>query len=128
MSGRLPWRLLVILGWVVILVVALEYCFCAVMLLFAGAQSISYIGSAWYLTLLGGALITLILSIAIGRRMYSIARAQGGGCALVIVTPLLLLCLLGLLLWSGHLEQLLPVDPRWNLFIALYELLRRFIG
>jgi hypothetical protein len=65
-----------------------------VFIMYPGASQ----SSSLRLMLLGGAVITLILSIAIEVRMYPIARAHGGGCAFIVVTPLLLLLLLLLFL------------------------------
>jgi hypothetical protein len=92
MNSRLPWWL-VILGWAVYLVVAIQYFIDALVLLAVRAGLPYKVDGAWYLILLGGAMVILVPSDAIGRRAYWIARAHRGGCALTIATPVLLLFL-----------------------------------
>ena len=118
MSGRLPWWLFVSLGWVVIFVVAIAYWFIAVFLGLVAAQMYPLVRIGFFLLLLGGAVVTLFLSIAIGDRMNSIACAHRGGCAFTIVTPLLLLLsllLLLLLLWPFLLKLFFVLIFWWDL-------------
>jgi hypothetical protein len=129
MSNRLPRRLFVILGWVVIAVLATEYCVGAILLLYGAALSEGYIiGAAWYLTLLGGALITLVLSIVTGSRIYPSAPVFNAGCFFTFGIGLLSLFMLLLSFFSplGWLSDKLFIH--WNPFWYLFELLRRFIG
>jgi hypothetical protein len=91
MSNRLPRRLFVTLGWVVILVVGIGYSLTSIML-FLGASQMSFeLFASSSLRLQGGAVITLVLTIVIGVPIYAIARAQNDGRASAIATSLLLL-------------------------------------
>jgi hypothetical protein len=98
MRHRLPWWLLVIAGWVVTLVMVGVLLYMSIVFIMV-AHDLGIppeIGIGWSLVLLGGAAITL----HIGVRTYSIARARRGGCALVIATslPLVVLLLLRLVI------------------------------
>jgi hypothetical protein len=110
MKGELPWRLGIILGWVVVLVCATVVVFTApnsLLLFLAMTLEGHYVGRFLTLSVVLGvvACIMVVASVIILRRMYSIASAHRGGCAFavaaaVIATPLswlVLLCLTPLL-------------------------------
>jgi hypothetical protein len=95
MSNRLPWWLSVIAGSAVILVtVGVLLYLSIVFIMYPGASQ----SPDLCLMLLGGAVITLVLTIVIGVPIYSIARAHKRGCAFAIATSLLLVLLLLLFL------------------------------
>ena len=128
MKIRLPWWLGVILGWFVILVLVIDYGFIVAWLSPQDAfWQPSFMSSAWYLTLLVGGLVTLVLSIAIGRRLYSMARAHSGGCAFTSITPLLLLFSLFLSFFSPLRWLFAALLGSYNPFNLLWLTLSRYL-
>lgn len=132
MRHRLPWWLFVILGWVAVYILALDYLYLCLGYLWIRAQARGMIGPAWHLTLLGGALVTLVVCITVGGRTFSAAREHGHGCAFTIAIPLLLLvpALLLVSLWLATSDFYLwrVVFQDWNPFIILLQPLRGVIG
>jgi hypothetical protein len=106
MKGKLPWWLVVILGWIVIFAAGVASSTAAAVPLRAARDTPGLLGGAWYLLLLGGAFIALAFVITIVRALASLARSRQQECALAILLPPLLLLL-------------------YNLFTSLSPLLRR---
>ena len=92
MKGKLPWWLVVFLGWIVIFAADALLSAAAVRMLEA-MDTPGLLRGAWYLLLLGGAFMALALVIAIVRALVSLASSHKRECALAILLPPLLVLL-----------------------------------
>jgi hypothetical protein len=96
MKGKLPWWLVVILGWIVLFAGGAALMRGAATPLEFAKDTPGLIGGAWYLVLLGGTFIALGLAVAIARALASLASKHRMECALAIIVPPLVLFLYNL--------------------------------
>jgi hypothetical protein len=92
MRGKLPWWLVVILGWIVIFAAGKLFLPAAAVLRLAAKDTPGLLGGAWYMVLLAGAVIALALVVAIVRVLVVLASShQRESIVLIFAAPFLLL-------------------------------------
>lgn len=73
MRGKLPWWLVVILGWIVIFAVAVTCQAGGARLMLLAKDTPGLLGGAWYMAVLAGAVVAVALVVALVRALVALA-------------------------------------------------------
>ena len=87
MRGKLPWWLVVLLGWVIVVVSGLLLRPGAAALMSRAKDTPGLLGLAWYMALLAGAVIAVGLVVAIVHGLVALASSYQRESTFAILAP-----------------------------------------